>query len=240
MWVFEDGTFVPIAKLQNGKSYSIITDHLGTPFEAYNEEGAKVWTRQLDIYGKTKKETGEVNFIPYLYQGQYFDVDTELAYNRFRYYSVESGGYISQDPIGLAGGMPNMYAYVEDLNSRIDPFGLYDPFDFQFTQESIGDTFKQGDWKGMKVQDAIDEAIETGKLPKGLELKFEKILTGNGEEVWATLNNRTLYVAQQANLVNINAIDMDGKGGNQYNKLVNAPGGGIQESGFTPEVKPCK
>ena len=44
-WVFEDGTFVPLAKLQNDKSYSIITDHLGTPFEAYNEEGAKVWTR---------------------------------------------------------------------------------------------------------------------------------------------------------------------------------------------------
>lgn len=33
-------------------------------------------------------------------------------------------GYLSQDPIGLAGGMPNMYAYVHDSNSFIDPLGL--------------------------------------------------------------------------------------------------------------------
>ncbi len=47
-----------------------------------------------------------------------------MYYNRFRYYSPESGTYISQDPIELAGDMPNMYAYVADCNSWIDPFGL--------------------------------------------------------------------------------------------------------------------
>ena len=30
-WIFEDGTFIPMSKLQDGKSYSIITDHLRTP-----------------------------------------------------------------------------------------------------------------------------------------------------------------------------------------------------------------
>lgn len=54
----------------------------------------------------------------------YFDEETELCYNRFRYYSPDSGTYISQDPIGLQGGMPNMYSYVIDSNSLIDPFGL--------------------------------------------------------------------------------------------------------------------
>jgi uncharacterized protein RhaS with RHS repeats len=32
--------------------------------------------------------------------------------------------YISQDPIGFASGEPNFYAYVNDPNSFIDPFGL--------------------------------------------------------------------------------------------------------------------
>ena len=123
-WVFEDGTFIPMAKLQGGKSYSIITDHLGTPTEAYDEEGKKVWSCQLDIYGKIRKLEGERSFIPFKYQGQYEDSETGLYYNRFRYYSPESGTYISQDPIGLAGEMPNMYSYVEDLNIWIDPFGL--------------------------------------------------------------------------------------------------------------------
>ena len=100
-WVFDENSFVPAAKLVGDKSYSILTDHLGTPYEAYDEEGEKVWARELDLYGNTI--AGDSSFIPFLYQGQYYDEEIGLAYNRFRYYSPESGTYISQDPIGLAG-----------------------------------------------------------------------------------------------------------------------------------------
>jgi len=34
------------------------------------------------------------------------------------------GSYISQDPIGLAGGNATLYGYVGDPNSWIDPLGL--------------------------------------------------------------------------------------------------------------------
>ena len=34
----------------NGKHYSIITDHLGTPIEAYNQEGELIWEREQDLY----------------------------------------------------------------------------------------------------------------------------------------------------------------------------------------------
>ena len=47
-----------------------------------------------------------------------------LAYNRFRYYDPGTGVYISQDPIGLAGNNPNLYAYVFDSNGWVDAFGL--------------------------------------------------------------------------------------------------------------------
>ncbi|MDO6855360.1 RHS repeat-associated core domain-containing protein, partial [Cellulophaga lytica] len=50
--------------------------------------------------------------------------DLELCYNRFRYYSPDSGTYISQDPIGLHSGEPNFYAYVTDSNTWVDVFGL--------------------------------------------------------------------------------------------------------------------
>ena len=123
-WVFEDGTFIPQAKLQGDKSYSIITDHLGTPTEAYDEEGQKVWSRELGIYGQSLKESGVENFIPFKYQGQYEDVETGLCYNRYRYYDANAGSFISQDPIGLDGGMPNMYSYTTDSNTVVDPFGL--------------------------------------------------------------------------------------------------------------------
>jgi len=109
-WVFEG--FVPTAKLVNGKAYSIISDHLGTPILAVDSEGMEVWNRQLDIYVRVKREIKASSlgedvrpFIPFLYQGQYYDFETGLCYNRFRYYSPETGAYISQDPIGLAGGI---------------------------------------------------------------------------------------------------------------------------------------
>ena len=141
-WIFEEGSFVPMAKLHKGKSYSILTDHLGTPQEAYDEEGKKVWQCQLDIYGKVRSLQGDQTFIPFRYQGQYEDEETGLYYNRFRYYSPDSGIYITQDPIGLEGGMPNMYAYTHDSNTWIDSFGLstYNPITWTALGVSSGGT----------------------------------------------------------------------------------------------------
>lgn len=81
--------------------------------------------RELDIYGRVRMEEAETNFVPFLFQGQYYDVETKLAYNRFRYYAPEWGMYISQDPIRLEAGLTNLYAYIHDTNVWIDPLGLY-------------------------------------------------------------------------------------------------------------------
>ena len=83
-----------------------------------------IWKRELDIYGKVRFLKGEEDFIPFRYQGQYYNKETQLCYNRFRYYSPETGLYISQDPIELAGNNPNFYAYVFDSNIQVDVFGL--------------------------------------------------------------------------------------------------------------------
>ncbi|WP_278636474.1 RHS repeat-associated core domain-containing protein [Capnocytophaga sputigena] len=60
--------------------------------------------------------------MPFLYQGQYYDFETNLAYNR--YYNPETGAYISQDPIGLASANPTLYGYVGDPNILIDFFWI--------------------------------------------------------------------------------------------------------------------
>jgi RHS repeat-associated protein len=123
-WLYEEGSFIPCTKIEEEKRYSIVADYLGTPTHAYNETGSLVWERELDCYGAVRKEKGEKGLVPQLYQGQYVDSETGLAYNRFRYYDVDSGGYISQDPIGLEGGILNIYNYVKDTNSWTDIFGL--------------------------------------------------------------------------------------------------------------------
>ena len=57
------------------------------------------------------------------FQGQYFDAETGLHYNRFRYYDPDIGRFVSQDPIGLAGGINN-YQYAPNPVEWIDPLGL--------------------------------------------------------------------------------------------------------------------
>ncbi len=123
-WLFDTYSFAPTAKIKNGKTYSIVTDHLGTPGQMYKEDGELFWEAELDSYGKVRVEKGELGSCPFRYQGQYEDVETGLYYNRFRYYDPEACVYLSKDPIGLLGSNPNEYAYVSDPNTWIDVFGL--------------------------------------------------------------------------------------------------------------------
>lgn len=124
VWLFDEDSFAPMAMLREGKPYSILTDQLGTPTEACDAEGNQVWGRVLDMDGNVLDETGMKGLVPFIFQGQYLDAETGLAYNRFRYYDPRTGAYISQDPIGLAGGILNLYGYVDDTNAWIDVLGL--------------------------------------------------------------------------------------------------------------------
>lgn len=120
------------------------TDHLGTPRELTDEQGHLVWSATYRAWGGTVKldtpprrirvadgntvrESWEAQTDPVVqnlrFQGQYFDAESGLHYNRFRYYDPDIGRFISQDPIGLAGGN-NSYVYAVNPISWIDPFGL--------------------------------------------------------------------------------------------------------------------
>lgn len=122
-WVYEVGSFVPSAKIIGEEKFSIINDYIGRPVQVYNEKGDVVWETDYDIYGDLREFKGDRGFIPFRQLGQYEDVETGLYYNRHRYYSPETGRYLSQDPIGLEGGSA-FYSYVRDTNFWIDIFGL--------------------------------------------------------------------------------------------------------------------
>ena len=122
-------------KTQSGQGFDDIwfyhCDHLGTPQELSDLSGQIIWKAQYKAWGECKAEKVKSNFFEnseiisnnIRFQGQYFDEETGLHYNRHRYYSPYVGRFISKDPIGLLGGH-NVYAYAPNPVEWVDPRGL--------------------------------------------------------------------------------------------------------------------
>ena len=85
---------------------------------------------RYEPYGKTT-QTGAADPNPQQYTGREND-GTGLYYYRNRYYSPQTGRFISEDPIGWASGQTNAYAYVNG-----NPVSLYDPFGFWSVSGSV-------------------------------------------------------------------------------------------------------
>ncbi len=133
---------MPVATVQDGKLYYVHTDQLGTPRAITERSGYKhrhghrqdqsrvVWSWDSAPFGDTQPNgdpdhDGVTLTYNLRFPGQYYDQETGLYYNYYRYYDPNTGRYITSDPIGLRGGL-NTYAYVGgNPLIFIDPLGLY-------------------------------------------------------------------------------------------------------------------
>jgi RHS repeat-associated protein len=155
-WVFEPGTFAPLAKAEGDERYGVVTDHLGTPKMMADEAGALAWKGQLDVYGVARNDVARTA-CPWRWPGQYEDPETGLYYNRFRYYDPETGRYISQDPIRLRGGL-NLFAYTTDPLTWLDPFGLAEGCTEIFRGSSNGEESRIFNETGYIMSEAAKQA----------------------------------------------------------------------------------
>jgi RHS repeat-associated protein len=124
-WHWEPESYAPVMKEHDGRRWSVVSDHLGTPTEMYDEAGALAWKMQLDVFGVAECEAGTKEDCPWRWPGQYEDEETGWVYNRWRYY--DSGEYTSIDPLGLEGGL-SLYTYVANPTIGCDPQGLRGEF----------------------------------------------------------------------------------------------------------------
>lgn len=155
-WVFEPGTFVPLAQLRRGRLYPVVTDQLGTPREVFGPTGALAWAADYLAWGEV--ETTAVRHVecPVRFQGQWYDEESGLHYNRFRYYDPTTARYISADPLGPTAAL-NMFAYTPNPVTWVDPYGLAAVCE-------------------KKLQEAVDHAVET--IPGLSREQAEVILRG--------------------------------------------------------------
>ncbi|MGJ4149507.1 RHS repeat-associated core domain-containing protein, partial [Corynebacterium macclintockiae] len=103
--------------------YALVCDLAGAPQELINTTTGVVegHTTQT-LYGK-RTWSGRCTS-PLLFAGQYEDVESGWAYNRFRYYNPTLGAYNAQDPLGLAPRLASAQGYVDHAAYWVDVLGL--------------------------------------------------------------------------------------------------------------------
>src|SRR5205814_1521665 len=95
-------------------------DHLSSTTALTGTTGKLVERPTYDAYGNSSGSTKT----RYGFTGRERDPLTGLLHYRARSYDPQLGRFISEDPIGLAGGS-NLYAYVENNSlNAVDPEGL--------------------------------------------------------------------------------------------------------------------
>ncbi|MFF0423985.1 RHS repeat-associated core domain-containing protein [Streptomyces sp. NPDC004520] len=81
------------------------------------------WRTRSALWGTTTWNRDATAYTPLRFPGQYFDPESGLHYNYFRYYDPELSRYLSQDPLGLTPA-PNPATYVHNPHRWSDPLGL--------------------------------------------------------------------------------------------------------------------
>lgn len=152
-------------------------DQVGTPQTLSNELGECVWEMTQDTWGTALAIQASDNLLEQTnlrFQGQYYDSETGLHYNRYRYYEPYSARYVSKDPIGLEGGLNNS-SYVNDPNQWVDPMGL---------QQRDSSFLNLGSYENVKQ---AQETYEKYKDSKSVKDVVEKFATGKSTGASITL-----------------------------------------------------
>jgi RHS repeat-associated protein len=115
----------PLAMIgANNAVYYFHNDHLGTPQRLTDSTGATVWAADYLPFGKANVTVATVEN-NLRFSGQYYDNETGLHYNYWRYYDPGLGRYLRADPIGIKGGI-NLYSFANSNPINLfDPLGLY-------------------------------------------------------------------------------------------------------------------
>ncbi|AXV81098.1 RHS repeat-associated core domain-containing protein [Ralstonia solanacearum] len=145
---------MPVATIKNGTTYYVYADQIDTPRVITDTNNLMVWRwDQTDPFGATLPDENPTSLGSFTYNlrfpGQVYDAETGKHYNANRDYDPAGGRYVQSDPIGLNGGQPSTYAYVDgNPTSYADPLGL--------TPAGAAVGSRIGGWVGGAIGEVID------------------------------------------------------------------------------------
>jgi RHS repeat-associated protein len=114
---------MPLAVVEGTTLYQVHTDHLGRPKRITDAAKATVWQATYKPWGAVQSISGSI-INNLRFPGQYFQLETSLAYNWHRTYDPATGRYTQPDPLRFVDG-PSIYAYAGNSPfMNVDPYGL--------------------------------------------------------------------------------------------------------------------
>jgi RHS repeat-associated protein len=115
-------TFEPLCRICDQVEH-FNTDPIGAPSEIIRSDGSLQWSGYFTATGRMIDEINDGVENNHGFQGQYFDREINLFYNRYRYFDGRICGFISIDPVGLYAGH-SIYRYAPNVWRWVDPLGL--------------------------------------------------------------------------------------------------------------------
>jgi len=107
--------------------YYVHTDHLGRPARMIAQSWAWVWDVIYAPFGAISAIFDSTAKLDMRFPGQWFQLESGLAYNWHRHYDASLGRYIQPDPLGLKSLLndgPSVYGYARQSPLvRTDPAG---------------------------------------------------------------------------------------------------------------------
>ena len=129
-YVYDEEDQSPLVQRTDGEGGNalqfILADLTSAPRALVGPDGALKRRIERDAWGKLMNPgDAQGSDVPRLgFEGQYYDAETGLWSNRFRYYDAEIGRYISPDPLGVREEL-NAYRYAFNAPTyAVDPDGL--------------------------------------------------------------------------------------------------------------------
>jgi len=160
----------------------------GDVISATDDAGAATWQGTYEAFGKRTQESGSTQDRQKANTKE--EDPTGLLNEGFRYRDLETGAFITRDPLGFVDG-PNMYAYVvQNPWSKFDPEGLLETVITNQQATSLPDS---ADVINNYVNKVIADAYTTPKAQLGSG--------GIRKLVYTMLTNRQSFGGNKTNIV---------------------------------------